>query len=208
MKHSDYIELKNKLQRHNYLYHVLDQPEITDYEFDQLFKKLLDIEAVHPNWVTADSPSQRVGAAPLDQFNKQEHRQPMLSLQNSFSMEDILAFHQRCQKFLNSEKTIEYYCEPKFDGLAIELVYEQGLLTAALTRGDGLVGENVLSNVKTIASVPLKLHTDNPPELLEVRGEVLMLKKDFQSLNESQQESGETPFANPRNAAAGSLRQL
>ncbi|MCB0391157.1 MAG: NAD-dependent DNA ligase LigA [Bdellovibrionales bacterium] len=208
MKHSDYLKLKKELQKHNYLYHVLDKPEISDYDFDKMFQQLLDIEQEKPEWVEPDSPTQRVGGAPLKQFSKQDHREPMLSLQNSFSADDIEAFHQRCLKFLKIDKSITYYCEPKFDGLAVELIYEDGLLTGALTRGDGVTGENVLSNVKTIQSVPLRLNTENPPALLEVRGEVLMQKEDFKKLNQFQQDNGETPFANPRNAAAGSLRQL
>ncbi|MCB9027346.1 MAG: NAD-dependent DNA ligase LigA [Bdellovibrionaceae bacterium] len=208
MNHLQYLNLKKDLQKHNYLYHVLDKPEISDYEFDQLFNQLILTEKKHPEWVESDSPSQRVGGEPLSQFSKQSHRVPMLSLQNTFSNEDIIAFHQRCLKFLKNEASLIYYCEPKFDGVAIELIYENGLLTGALTRGDGIVGENVLSNVKTMPSVPLKLQTDSPPALLEVRGEVILPKEDFKKLNDQQQENGETPFANPRNAAAGSLRQL
>ncbi len=208
MKHADYLQLKETIQRHNYLYHVLDKPQISDYEYDQLFQKLLDAEKTHPEWLSPDSPSQRVGGQPLDQFEKQQHRQPMLSLQNSFDEGDIFSFHERCKKFLSTSDPIEYYCEPKFDGLAIELIYENGLLVGAITRGDGLTGENVLSNIKTIPSVPLKLLVKSPPPILEIRGEILMFKKDFKNLNELQQENGETPFANPRNAAAGSIRQL
>lgn len=208
MNLNEYLKLKKEVQKHNYLYHVIDKPEITDFEFDQLFNRLLEVEKEHPDWIQPDSPSQRVGGKPLSQFSKQNHRLPMLSLQNTFTESEIYAFHQRCLKFLKNDTPISYYCEPKFDGVAVELIYEEGLLTSALTRGDGITGENVLSNVKTLPSVPLKLHTDSPPALLEVRGEILMPKEDFKKLNEQQQESGETPFANPRNAAAGSLRQL
>ena len=201
-------ELKQLIEKHNYLYHVLDQPEITDYQFDQLFQEYLALEQAHPEWRSEDSPSQRVGGAPLDEFEKQTHRLPMLSLQNSYSTDEILEFDERIRRFLDSTDPVEYFCEVKLDGLAMELVYESGLLTAAITRGDGTTGENVLQNVKTIPSVPLRLRTPTPPELLEVRGEILMFKTDFLKLNEEQQEEGESPFANPRNAAAGTIRQL
>jgi len=205
---SEYLGLVKELNHHNYLYHVLNRPEITDYEYDQRFDELQKIEAQNPTWVPPDSPTRRVGDAPLEAFEKVQHRTPMLSLQNSYTEEDLLAFHERVVKFAALEASPEYCCEPKFDGLAIELVYEKGLLVSVITRGDGTVGENVYSNVKTIRSVPLTLHSKNPPKLLEVRGEILMLKKNFLSLNNIQQDAGEHPFANPRNAAAGTLRQL
>ncbi|MEZ4871399.1 MAG: NAD-dependent DNA ligase LigA [Bdellovibrionales bacterium] len=201
-------ELREKIRHHDYLYHSLDQPEITDYEYDQMVESLHKLESKNPDLITPDSPTQRVGAKPLDQFEKVEHRIPMLSLSNSYSMEDILSFDEKIKKFLDRSKEIEYFCEPKLDGLAIELIYENGLLTSALTRGDGLVGENVVSNVKTIRSIPLKLHGSDIPSLLEVRGEVVMHKQDFKSLNEHAEEDGGQVFANPRNAAAGTLRQL
>jgi DNA ligase (NAD+) len=206
-------QLRKQLREHDYKYHVLDQPEITDFEYDQLFQELQKIEAQHPEWITSDSPTQRVGAAPKEQFEKIPHRRPMLSLQNTYSVEDIVEFDERLHRFLHSTEPIEFICEPKLDGLAVELVYERGVLTRALTRGDGTVGEDVLSNVRTLNSVPLSLsNTASLPvkniPLLEVRGEVLMFKADFAKLNESQQESGHLPFANPRNAAAGTLRQL
>lgn len=200
-------ELKELIREHDYNYYVLDRPVITDYEYDQLFDQLLSIEKEHPELVEPNSPSQRVGGQPLDEFQKAPHRKPMISLANTYSVDDIRDFDQRLKKFLESDKELVYFCEPKFDGLAIELIYENGLLTGALTRGDGTVGENVLSNVKTIRSVPLELK-DSPPELLEVRGEALMIKRDFAKLNEYQQEMGQMTFANPRNAAAGSIRQL
>lgn len=200
-------QLKQQLREHDYNYYVLDRPIISDYEYDQLFSELQELEAKHPDWVTPDSPSQRVGGQALDEFEKVPHRKPMLSLSNSYSVEDIREFDQRVKKFLETEKEITYFCELKFDGLALELIYENGALTGALTRGDGTTGENVLSNVRTIRSVPLELKGKAPP-LLEVRGEVLMFKKDFAQLNESQQENGQMVFANPRNAAAGSIRQL
>ncbi len=203
-----YLELKKKILEHDYNYHVLDRPTISDFEYDQLFNELLKYEAAHPDLDLSDSPSQRAGAPPLKDFKKVAHRKPMLSLSNSYNSEDILAFDERVKKFLITENEVEYFCEPKFDGLAIELVYEKGLLTTALTRGDGTIGEDVTTNVKTIRSIPLKLQMPKPPKLLEVRGEVLMLKKDFVKLNEQQEELGQQVFANPRNAAAGTLRQL
>lgn len=202
------VELKKTIQEHDYNYHVLDSPQISDYEYDQLFAELLKIEFDHPQWITEDSPSQKVGGITLDQFEKVDHRLPMLSLQNSYSLDDISSFDQRLKKFLENDNEIEYYCEPKFDGLAVELVYEDGVLKRALTRGDGTTGEDITNNVKTIKSVPLKLRTDAPPPLLEVRGEVLILKADFVKMNEKQNELGLQTFANPRNAAAGTLRQL
>jgi DNA ligase (NAD+) len=203
-----YLFLKSEISRHDLLYHSLDRPEISDYEYDQLFSELLRLEKTHPSLDKTDSPSQRVGGKPLASFEKTAHRIPMLSLANSYDENDLAEFDQRVKKFLNSDKDIEYYCEPKFDGLAIELVYENGVLTRALTRGDGLVGEDVTQNIKTIRSIPLRLATKNPPSLLEVRGEVIIFKNDFAQLNQDQQDAGVTPFANPRNAAAGSVRQL
>lgn len=205
---SRHEELKHKVREHDYNYHVLDRPIITDREYDKLYAELLELENAFPQLVTPDSPSQRVGSLPVDKFAKVPHRTPMLSLANSYSIEDIYAFDERVKKFLGTETDIEYFCELKFDGLAIELIYEKGILTQALTRGDGFVGENVVSNVKTIKSIPQKLDVAQPPDLLEVRGEILMFKEDFKILNEQQQEAGEVPFANPRNAAAGTIRQL
>lgn len=201
-------QLINLIQQHDYNYYVLDKPSITDLEYDRLFAQLSQLEAEHPGLVQVDSPTQRVSGKAMDAFEKQAHRIPMLSLSNSYSPEDITDFRDRAQKFLNTQEDFEFYCEPKFDGLALELIYENGLLVGALTRGDGFTGENVLSNVKTIKSIPLRLRTQTPPALVEVRGEVLMFKEDFKSLNETQQENGEVVFANPRNAAAGSIRQL
>jgi DNA ligase (NAD+) len=199
--------LRERIREHDYNYHVLDRPQISDYDYDQLFAELLKIEGEHPELVTADSPSQRVGGAPLDEFEKVAHSKPMLSLANTYSIEEVREFDARVRRFLETTKDIVYFCELKFDGLAIELIYQDGLLTGALTRGDGNIGENVLSNVRTIKSVPLHLSKKTPGRL-EVRGEVLILKKDFARLNESQQEAGEMTFANPRNAAAGAIRQL
>lgn len=201
-------ELQALIHEHDYAYHVLDKPKISDFDYDQLFSELQELEKKYPEAIVADSPTQRVSGQALEEFEKGRHRKPMLSLQNSYNPEDIAAFGERVTKALEGVKSFEFYCEPKFDGLAVELIYERGYLTQALTRGDGEVGEVVTHNIRTIKSIPLKLKTDDPPELLEIRGEALMFKKDFAELNEFQQEQGLATFANPRNAAAGSLRQL
>lgn len=208
MSKSRYLELKKQIEHHNTLYHSLDKPEISDFEYDQLFQEFLDLEKKHPAWLTPDSPSLQVGGEVLVSFKKVAHRMPMLSLSNSYDPEDILAFDERFKKFVKNEQDIEYFCGPKFDGLALEIIYEHGFLKQAITRGDGSVGEDVTHNVRTIKTLPLKLKTMVPPALLEVRGEVLIFKKDFAKMNEAQQEAGEVIFANPRNAAAGAIRQL
>jgi DNA ligase (NAD+) len=199
-------ELKKIIAEHDHNYYVMDRPSITDYEYDQLFDELLKIEKSEKGLDLSDSPSQRVGGKVLESFTKATHRLPMLSLANSYSPEDIFEFDERIKKFMSSDKEVEYLCELKFDGLSMEIIYENGQLVRALTRGDGTVGEDVTENIKTIKSIPLKLK--NAPEIFEVRGEVLIFKKDFADLNETQQENGQPTFANPRNAAAGSMRQL
>lgn len=204
----NYEGLKAEVQRHNHLYHTLDRPEISDREYDKLFQELLDLEAQHPELRTIDSPSLRVGGEPLDMFTKRPHRTPMLSLSNTYSVEDLAEFDARVKKALLRDADVEYFCEPKLDGLAVELIYENGLLVGALTRGDGAVGEDITANIRTIPSVPLRLLGPAAPPLLEVRGEVLMLKDDFLELNKAQEQDEEQVFANPRNAAAGTLRQL
>ena len=202
-------KLRELIRTHDYNYYVLDRPAITDFEYDQLYRELLDLEKSRPELVSDDSPTQRVGGEPLPFFKKVRHRLPMLSLQNSYSVDEIRAFDERVKRFLNTTEQIEYYCEPKFDGLAIELVYERGRLVHALTRGDGEAGEDVTQNVRTIRAVPLMLSGEaRKIPLLEIRGEILLFKEDFRALNEAQQEEGLAPFANPRNAAAGSVRQL
>jgi DNA ligase (NAD+) len=208
LKHADYLELYALVQHHDHLYHTLDKPKISDFDFDKFFSLLKQTEELHPDWIAPDSPTHRVGGATLSHFEKAAHRKPMLSLSNSYNAEDILAFDERIKKFLKTEINFVYFCEPKFDGLSMELVYEDGILTKALTRGDGSVGELVTQNIKTIKSIPLKLKTKNPPALLEVRGEVLIHKSDFAELNEYQQSEGLATFANPRNVAAGTIRQL
>lgn len=204
-------ELVQIINHHNYLYHTLDRPEISDREFDELFNELQMLEEQFPDLKSPASPSLRVGGVVLDGFEKLSHKTPMLSLQNTYNEDDIKQFEEKILRQLQTDETaIEFYCSPKFDGVAIELIYEDGLLTKAITRGDGQVGENVLSNVRTIRSVPLKLmgKSSELAKYLEFRGEILMLKDDFSELNKQQNENGETPFANPRNAAAGTLRQL
>lgn len=201
-----YDELLKLLLHHDELYYRDSKPEISDYEYDQLYKELESIEAKEPKLKSPESPTLRVSDAPALGFEKKEHRQTMLSLQNTYNAEEIEDFDKRVKKFLGVDE-VSYFCEPKFDGLAIELIYEKGLLTHALTRGDGRIGEDVLSNVKTIKSIPLKLK-GKAPELLEVRGEIIILKEDFKKLNEKQTADGLSPFANPRNAAAGTIRQL
>lgn len=201
-------ELRHIIQQHDHKYYVLDQPEISDFEYDQLYSEMLKIESEHPEWITSDSPSQRIPGKPVEAFEKIPHRQPMLSLQNSYSVEDIERFDERVRKTLKRDQPVEYVCEPKLDGLAMELIYVHGNLDLALTRGDGVVGENVISNVRAIRSIPLRIESLKDLPFFEVRGEVLIWKSDFQRLNDAQQEAGQQTFANPRNAAAGTIRQL
>src|SRR5450830_1238626 len=200
--------LKSSLERHNHAYYVLDNPSIPDAEYDRQFQELQALEQQYPELVTADSPTRRVGGTPLPQFEQIRHAIPMLSLGNGFEEEDIVDFDQRVKDGLESLQDIAYAAELKFDGLAISLRYENGVLVSAATRGDGTTGENVTANIRTVRAIPLRLHGDNPPQVLEVRGEVLMYKNDFARLNQRQRDAGLKEFANPRNAAAGSLRQL
>ncbi len=200
-------ELRSLIRQHDYQYYVLDAPTVSDNEYDGLFRELQSLEATNPQLVTSDSPTQRVGGAPLKSFGNVTHRLPMLSLNNAFSEDELAAFDKRVRDGLSVDEVI-YAVEPKFDGLAITLTYENGFFIQGATRGDGYTGEDVTQNLKTIRSIPQRLYTDNPPKLLEVRGEVLMLKADFEALNLEQAAKGEKLFANPRNAAAGSLRQL
>ena len=202
---SDHERLKSEVKKHDLLYHQKDKPEISDYEYDKLFQKLLKYEADNDDLDVSDSPSQRVGGDAISQFQKIAHRKAMLSLSNSYDANDILEFDLRVKKFLRSENTVEYFAELKLDGLSMELVYENGKLVRALTRGDGVVGEDVTHNVKTIKSIPLSIAHK---ELLEVRGEVLIDKKDFAEMNRQNAENNLAEFANPRNAAAGTIRQL
>ena len=200
-------DLRKQIDYHNYRYYVLDSPEISDFEYDELMRELLRLEAENPELVTSDSPTQRVGAAPVDSFPPMAHRVPLLSIDNAMDTDELRAFHQRVVKLVGKED-VPYCCEPKFDGLAVELVYENGIFVRGGTRGDGYTGEDVTSNLKTIKSIPLKLIAEDPPDFLEVRGEVLLYKNALKALNMERSEKQEPLFANPRNAAAGSLRQL
>nr|NDG07123.1 NAD-dependent DNA ligase LigA [Oxalobacteraceae bacterium] len=200
--------LRDELNRHAHAYYVLDQPTIPDAEYDALFIELQQLEIKHPELMSVDSPTQRVGGAPLPEFAQVQHDVPMLSINNGFSEDDIRAFDRRVSEGLGQSGDIEYACELKFDGLAINLRYVDGVLVQAATRGDGSAGEDVTANIRTIRAIPLRLMTDNPPAVIDVRGEVLMFKADFARLNQRQREADLKEFANPRNAAAGSLRQL
>ena len=203
-------DLRMQLNDHNYRYYVLDDPLISDSEYDQLFRKLQKLETDNPNLITEDSPTHRVGAEPLSSFGSWTHRLPMLSLANAMNEDELAAFDTRVKKGLDTEKDLEYMAEPKLDGLAVELVYENGFFVNGSTRGDGITGEDITQNLKTITAIPLSLRKNgqkNPP-LLEVRGEVFITKDGFKKLNRNQEKEELSPFANPRNAAAGSLRQL
>ena len=201
-------QLRELIEHHNHLYNVLDRPEISDFEFDRLFRALQDLEAEHPELATPDSPTQRVGGAPVDAFNKVKHRRPMLSLGNAFNEEEMRAWHRRVVNGVGEK--VEYVTELKIDGLAMSFTFEGGRFTTGATRGDGSVGEDVTSNVKTIRSVPLKLRSgvEGIPDLIEVRGEVYMPSSSFVQVNAALEEAGKPTYANPRNTAAGSLRQL
>lgn len=204
----DIKKLRQKINKHNYYYYALDAPVISDSEYDSLFKELQQLEKQHPELITPDSPTQRVGSKPLKKFSEIKHKIPMLSLENGFTKEAIFAFDKRVRLRLKTEQTIEYVCEPKLDGVAINLVYEQGILAYAATRGDGFVGEDVTQNVRTIKSIPLRLYGNDYPKMLEVRGEVYMPLADFKSYNETAAKACDKLLINPRNAASGSLRQL
>ncbi|MGE0968807.1 NAD-dependent DNA ligase LigA (plasmid) [Klebsiella sp. WOUb02] len=201
-------ELRTTLRHHEYLYHVMDTPEVPDAEYDRLMRELRELEALHPELIVSDSPTQRVGAAPLASFSQIRHEVPMLSLDNVFDEESFLAFNKRVQDRLKSSDDLVYCCELKLDGLAVSILYENGVLVQAATRGDGTTGEDITSNVRTIRAIPLKLRGDNIPARLEVRGEVFLPQAGFEKINDEARRSGGKVFANPRNAAAGSLRQL
>ncbi len=201
--------LRQDLRRYEYEYHVLDNPTIPDAEYDRLFHQLKALEAAHPELITADSPTQRVGAKPLSGFAQIRHEIPMLSLDNAFSDEEFYAFVKRIEdRLIRLPEPLTFCCEPKLDGLAVSILYVNGILTQAATRGDGTTGEDITANIRTIRNIPLQLLMDNPPARLEVRGEVFMPHAGFERLNQQALEKGEKTFANPRNAAAGSLRQL
>ena len=200
--------LRAEIERHNYRYHVLDDPEVPDSEYDGLLRELQELEREHPALVIPESPTQRVGGAPVAAFAQVRHRTPMLSLDNAFANEEVAAFDRRVRERLETEREISYACEPKLDGLAVSLTYRNGSLEIAATRGDGSVGEDVTHNIRTIQSVPLRLAGKDIPGLLEVRGEVFISIAGFKEMNRRAAEKGEKLFVNPRNAAAGSLRQL
>ena len=203
-------DLRDQIDNHNYRYYVMDNPIISDSEYDQIMRELEALEKNNENLITPDSPTQRVGAPPLKEFGTITHREPMLSLANAMSEEEIIAFYIRLEKVLKTQKDIELIGEPKLDGLGVELVYEDNMFVSGSTRGDGIVGENITQNLKTIKAIPLKLRTDlrETPSLLEVRGEVFISTSDFKKLNDTRIKNDLPEFANPRNAAAGSLRQL
>ncbi|MDX2351250.1 NAD-dependent DNA ligase LigA [Stutzerimonas xanthomarina] len=209
-------ELRSEIDAHNYRYYVLDEPSVPDAEYDRLFNALKTLEAEHPELVSPDSPTQRVGGAALAAFGQVRHEVPMLSLGNAFEEQDLIDFDRRAREGLDLPAgdlfgdgvELEYSCEPKLDGLAVSLLYENGQLVRGATRGDGSTGEDISTNVRTVRNIPLKLHGDGWPDVLEVRGEIYMPKAGFEALNARQLEAGNKPFANPRNAAAGSLRQL
>ncbi|UZE97754.1 NAD-dependent DNA ligase LigA [Alkalimarinus alittae] len=200
--------LRNELEQHNYRYYVMDDPSVPDAEYDRLMNELKAIEGENPSLVVPESPTQRVGGAPLAGFSQVTHEMPMLSLENAFNQEDMHDFNRRIVERLGAGGAIEYACEPKLDGIAVSLLYENGQLVQGATRGDGETGEDITQNVRTINSIPLKLLGSGYPERLEVRGEIYMPKSSFEALNKDAERMGNKPFVNPRNAAAGSLRQL
>ena len=208
--HQHYQRLKSELNQHNHAYYVLDDPSVPDSQYDRLMRELQDIEQQYPELQTTDSPSQRVGGIALDSFLQVKHEVPMLSLDNAFSDIEMIDFERRIKDRINLEasQNLIYACEPKLDGVAVSLIYQNGLLIRGATRGDGNVGEDITDNVRTIKSIPLRLQGDSFPELLEVRGEIYMPRAGFNTFNIKARETGEKPFVNPRNAAAGSLRQL
>jgi len=201
--------LREQLDSWNYQYYVLDEPTVPDAEYDRCMRRLLELETAHPELLRADSPTQRVGAAPLERFLQVSHEVPMLSLDNAFNEQDMLDFNRRLLDRLGfGEQLLEFACEPKLDGIAVSLLYRDGVLERAATRGDGTTGEDITHNVRTIPSVPLRLRGEGYPSLLEVRGEIYLPRAGFEQLNARARELGEKTFVNPRNAAAGSLRQL
>jgi DNA ligase (NAD+) len=207
---NEIIALRQQLEKHNYQYHVLDDPLISDAEYDRLFQRLIELEAAHPQFAAPDSPTKKIGAPPLEKFRTVRHTLPMLSLSNANDQKDLAEFEERIVRFLRSTEAIEYLVEPKIDGVAVELVYMDGRLTVGSTRGDGINGEDITLNLKTIRSIPLVLRAGSrpAPQRLEVRGEVFLSRAAFQRMNREREEAGQAVFANPRNAAAGSLKQL
>jgi len=215
---SEIDNIRKRINRANFLYYVKDQPDISDAEYDQLMRRLQELEEKYPQTISPDSPTQRVGIAPQTEFAPFQHAVPMLSLANAFSADELRAFDERCKRFAGMEKDepIQYVCELKFDGLACSLTYVNGILTAGATRGDGFQGENITENLRTVKAIPLNLNhsiRESPdvkpvPAAVEVRGEVILEHEEFRRINEEREIHGEPTFANPRNAAAGSVRQL
>lgn len=209
---SDYLSLKDKINFHNYRYHVLDDPVISDFEFDQLLQKLRDMEKRHPEWITPDSPTQRSGAPPADKFTRVPHPAPILSLANAFSVGDVAAWFERIQKLDERVKDAAFVLEPKIDGLTVVLHYQDGVFVQGATRGDGVVGEDITQNIRTIQSVPLKIPLFEKgisvPQTLVVRAEAFISLSDFEKLNKKFLDAGLKTYQNPRNTAAGSLRML
>src|SRR5436190_3937593 len=204
-RHSQLVE---EIRGHDHAYYVMAQPSITDQQYDRLYRELIDLETQFPKLVTPDSPTRRVGGQPLKAFKPVQHLQPMLSLDNTYSQQELREFVNRVQRLLPDEK-LDWMVEPKVDGLAINLRYEKGLFTCGATRGDGTTGDDITPNLRTIRSIPTKLHSKgDAPALFEARGEVYLTKKGFEKLNAERKAAGEDTFANPRNAAAGSLKQL
>jgi DNA ligase (NAD+) len=201
-------ELRQVLQRASYAYYVLDAPELPDAVYDQLYRELQELESQHPELITPESPTQRVGERPATQFTSVRHNVPLYSLENAFNMEEFASWQERWRRVAPQVEQFEYVCELKIDGSALALTYEHGVLTRGATRGDGVMGEEITQNVKTIRSIPLRLHLDNPPPLVEVRGEAFLPLEVFEQINQERQQANEALFANPRNAAAGTLRQL
>ena len=202
------LELRKTLQKASYEYYVLDAPVMEDSVYDALYRELQSLESQYPELIAADSPTQRVGEKPASQFHSVQHHIPLYSLDNAFALEDTIAWQERCQKGLEHQQFLESVCELKIDGSAIALTYEQGLLVRGATRGDGTTGEDITSNIKTIRSIPLRLNLENPPDRLEIRGEAFLPIATFEQINQERSQQGEALFANPRNAAAGTLRQL
>lgn len=200
--------LRDEIRHHDYRYYVLDDPVISDAEYDKLMRRLVELEKFNPQFITPDSPTQKIGASPLKTFKVVKRDIPMLSLENAMDADELIEWHARLLRALGDESAGDYVCEPKMDGVAIELIYEEGVLVKGATRGDGLNGEDITENVKTIRSIPLRLLVKRPPALLNVRGEVHINKADFEKLNKQQEEAGDKLYANPRNLAAGSLKQL
>ncbi|MEB3338087.1 MAG: NAD-dependent DNA ligase LigA, partial [Leptolyngbyaceae bacterium] len=201
-------ELRQIVQKASYAYYVLDAPDLEDAVYDRLYRELQELETQYPELITPDSPTQRVGERPATQFTSIQHNVPLYSLENAFGQEDLVAWQARWLRVAPEVTAAEYVCELKIDGSALALTYENGILTRGVTRGDGVRGEDITQNVRTIRSIPLRLALDNPPPLVEVRGEAFLSIEVFEQINQEREQAGEALFANPRNAAAGTLRQL